>query len=95
MAATAGAIRRREREGVKHGNTRNEHLRAIMRFAYSRQQKIKKHLKAWNYWRKGNRNSPLHKIAVLFGAYSPSFIGVKAGMDVAELIEKYYRSGGE
>ena len=95
MAATAGAIRRREREGVKNGNTRNEHLRAIMRFAYSRQQKIKKHLKAWNYWRKGNLNSPLHKIAVLFGAYSPSFIGVKAGMDVAELIEKYYRSGGE
>lgn len=58
-------------------------------------KKIKKHLKAWNYWRKGNLNSPLHKIAVLFGAYSPTFIGVKAGMDVAEEIEKYYRSGGE
>lgn len=57
--------------------------------------KLRKHIKAWNYWRKGNLNSPLHKIAVLFGAYSPSFIGVKAGMDVAELIEKYYRSGEE
>lgn len=57
--------------------------------------KLRKHIKAWNCWRKGNLNSPLHKIAVLFGAYSPTFIGVKAGMDVAEEIEKYYRSGGE
>lgn len=75
MAATAGAIHRRERGRIMG--------------------KLWKHIKAWNYWRKGNLNSPLHKIAVLFGAYSPSFIGVKAGMDVAEKIEQYYRSGGE
>lgn len=51
-------------------------------------KKLRKHIKAWNQWRKGNLNSPIHKIAVLFGAYSPSFIGVKAGMNIAENIEK-------
>ena len=35
--------------------------------------KILDHIERWNIWRKHNLNSPVHKILVLFGLYSPTF----------------------
>lgn len=35
-----------------------------------------RHIKRWNKWRKHCRNGWLHKILVLFGWYSPTFIFV-------------------
>ena len=35
--------------------------------------KIRNHIERWNIWRKHNLNSPVHKILVLFGLYSPTF----------------------
>ena len=41
---------------------------------YKTAAQIINHLRAWNSWRKHNRNNPIHKIAVLFGiVHSPTF----------------------
>ena len=43
------------------------------------------HIKRWNKWRKHCVNGWLHKISVLFGGYSPTFVFVLTDEEEEEI----------
>ena len=51
--------------------------------------KILDHIERWNIWRKHNLNSPVHKILVLFGLYSPTFNMTWTPKEQKEYKERY------
>lgn len=49
------------------------------------------HIKRWNKWRKHCGNGWLHKISVLFGGHSPTFMYVFTDEELEEIEQAFIR----
>lgn len=53
--------------------------------------KILDHIERWNIWRKHSLDSPVHKLLVLFGLYSPTFQMIMTKREQKEFEEEYMK----
>lgn len=55
-------------------------------------QKLIRHIKRWNKWRKHCGNGWMHKISVLFGGSSPTFMFVLTDEEIEEIEQAVVRA---
>lgn len=54
-------------------------------------KRLIRHIKRWNKWRKHCGNGWLHKISVLFGGHSPTFMFVLTDEEEEEIAQAFMR----